>query len=314
MKKLTIFFIATLLGVAIMSCSKHDETLSPNVGAQKTVQYDEDVEMERYYESYLNFLDSILTNSPDDISYVDYAAISLFNEHWNWLFNDSDIPSNITLFGEIYQIIKDELFRNYYCRPMDRSFVESIITHTELFSLEKMFLLDLAATLEHANRYQRCRLLVGIDNQKYYFVGNFAEWFDNTTLAYNIDMVIGGVEDGSVLIVYKNSLGELDFEIVSESWLEENGYQNISENRRSECLDYYNAELEAIYTDFKDYYEQQENLLNQQRNLYGACLDSNSTSNKKIEEKVLKRLERALRNYRLCVDSDLQNIQTAYFN
>lgn len=37
MKKIT-FLIAALIGLAIVSCSTHDETLSTNVGIQKNIQ------------------------------------------------------------------------------------------------------------------------------------------------------------------------------------------------------------------------------------------------------------------------------------
>lgn len=312
MKKIT-FLIAALIGLAIVSCSTHDETLSTNVGIQKTVQYDEDVEMERYYESYLNFLDSIMSISPNDTSYIDSIAIDSFSEHWNWLFSDSDVSATDTLFRQEYQDYVDLIFTNYINAPMNRRIVHEIIDNPNLYSIEKMLLLDFAASCEFVNKYGHCFILLEIDNQDFYITGNYKNWFDNPQLTDRINGILDGVGENEIIIVFKNIDGDLDFSIVEESWLTENRYQNISQEQIEViCNILYLLELDQIAQQFKSDLSKTQRDINNNRSLYGASPNDYHRMSLSDEEKMLKMMQQALRNYWECLGIEQQSVKESY--
>lgn len=313
MKKIFIM-IAAIVGVAIVSCSKPEESVSVNPPIQKTVQYDEDVEMLRYYESLVDLLDSICLYETEYSYYTDSIALCLFNEQWSWLFCGSSALGNTTLFGSAYLSVENELFRDYSQRPMDRPFVESIINDTELLPIEKMSLLDLAATFEVSNRYKRCCLLLEINGQNYYYTGDFREILGDSILTRNIALDIPGVPEGSVLVVYKNLYGEFDYGIVSYSWLCENEYQYVTDEERAAiCLAIYIAEQERICNENRRSRRYRENTINDIRTQYGSVLPGDLEYSKLFNRKMQRELKQAERSYQECLGIDSNEVKEVRF-
>lgn len=242
MKKLTIFFIATLLGVAIMSCSKHDETLSPNVGAQKTVQYDY---LADYYEICINYFDEI-ESITDSLALIESQTV--FNEQWNWLLDTTCTQT----YSDTYLAVSMEILDNMLTKTeIPEAFVTEILNSNDFTRQEKMLLIYAVAQTNQYVKYNNCYVLA-YDNRSRYCISSFV--YDlvssSSELKSEIISLRGTLRPESGIAIYSD--GDTYHAVAkSYSWLSYNYnlYSQFLANFE-ECNEIYQMRLEFIRNEY----------------------------------------------------------------
>lgn len=252
MKKIT-FLIAALIGLAIVSCSTHDETLSTNVGIQKTIQRND---LLGYYDACIEFYD--LLDYDANLETLEALGFE-FNSQFGWLADTTDCSP----FSEDYYDLAEFLI---YTLSNNLSFEDGLIyewSNSDILSInEKISLLNLAAAVKNLKKYQNCYALCYDEHGRYCvnYVNNLVGF--SPSLKSEIDDLIGTEDFGEIIVIYSD--GDEYHAITKSRSLFDGVYDFISPISlvsQSECDSIKNSRINSYYEQFNSSCAINDNLL-----------------------------------------------------
>lgn len=252
MKKI-FFMIAAIVGIAIVSCSKPDESVSVRTPQTKTVLRND---MLGYFYSCVDFFDQLDYNI--DSATLESLTLEFFSEYI-WLTDTTDIYP----YSEVYYEFEESLL--YMLRnnnPFDDGLVLELSESDVLSNNEKVSLFYLAAAIKNLKKYQNCFALCydGYNRYCVNYVNNIVS--SNPSLKAEIDNLIGTESFRDIIVIYSDG-DELHAACKPRS-LFDGGYNFVSPisfTSVSECDSIKDSRIDSYYAQFNSSCSTTNNML-----------------------------------------------------
>lgn len=242
-KILAVFIVTTIVCVA---CSKETPVNQTTV-TQKSVNFDNQLLM-NYYDSLYDFMSSNYQNFLTLENFeVDTAIFSSFMDHWFDMLDVAYMTEPSSYFEECLESILNHIPER---TQISDEMILQLINHNGLSSCEKMLLLNSVVSVNIANKYSNCYLLINDNGYKYVQDGITPFIFEHEDLVQTIDSLLP-LADTSKIVIYKDSLSNLTARIVTNSWLRENRYES-SDHTTTDCLREYLQILNELYIQHRE--------------------------------------------------------------